>query len=282
MLCHCCEVNPIESAKRPLCKVCYSELHKRGKLYLFPLEGRKEERKSSLRERLASRYGEELIADLDKIITDPSFKLRMIGDKYGFTREYTRQIFKGVHGFAYTNAVKTKSMLKIINDRLQMLDPNRRAKEYRGKALIGAIAEKKVSDICKSIGYIVIPKKEDEIIDFVINGYNVEVKSRVTANLLSKKCFCEYFHFNLSQAQRDKVDFVVCYLHKYDEFYVIPRSALSGGSVYIRDKKTGVGAVIDKYEKYKNAWILLAIDEEGRGYNPERLIGKNFSLQLVT
>lgn len=267
MICQCCETNLVESKKRPLCKRCYQKLHKAGLLDTYPLIIDR----TAIESKYSEKYGEQIVSDFKAIINNPDIRLNDIAVKYGFTRERARQLFKLINGFSYTNVKKTKAYKQLIQQSIEKIDPIRRAKEHKGHVGIAAKSEEQFYLICKSLNFDIYPKKNGNVFDFVVNGFNVDVKT-ATHSYSFWQIGPRYYHFSMTERQHSGLDFLACHAAPEDDFYIIPKSALSSRSVYIRDKKTGGDQAIDKYEGYKGAFQLM-MNNIPDGYSAKRLLG---------
>jgi hypothetical protein len=267
MICQCCQLSDVQSKKRPLCKQCYTELHKEGLLNKFSLIPTISDK--TVQERLIERYGASIIDDLKEITNG---NLRMVGEKYGFTREYTRQIFEKVFGYKYT-VVKMDKRFRHLEAKkaisLLKKDPRHKIEHYPVESLLfkGAMAEKKVLDICHTFGYKVQAYAPDISIDMMINGYMVDVKAAYCTSLTNKTSKTPSFHFQRSESQR-KADFIICYAEPINSFFVIPNDKYpSCNQLYIPVKPqsnwlTGTGGKMSsksKWYAYLEAWHLLQI-----------------------
>jgi hypothetical protein len=266
MLCQYCEIKEIEMKRRPLCKECYQFLHKENCLSEYPLI----DVRSSFIESLTDKYGENIIDEYAKIIQSEKQGLKSIADKYGFTKEYARQVFEKLYGFHYTvikrEKIKKKEEKKLIERQLKK-DPTYKVENFKdGLIKKGAIAEKKVLDICATLGYTVKPFIENNSIDLVVNDYLVEVKSAWKSMIIpGGKTPC--YRFNLRDSQR-KTDFIVCYAAPLNKFFIIPISDFNNGcSIWVAEKESNVWNFskdgkhqyksTNRFWKYLEAWHLL-------------------------
>ena len=103
MICQHCNTNEATAVRRPLCHKCYSELRKQGLLGNYPLL-----ETPNFKTYLRAKYGKQIFTDLKQLQLDSNFTLQMMGNKYGFTREYARQIFGKYFGFPYGYSVDEK------------------------------------------------------------------------------------------------------------------------------------------------------------------------------
>jgi hypothetical protein len=256
MICQCCEINDVESKKRPLCKICYRGLHKEGLLDSFPLI---DDHGHHTKENLKIKYGESIIADFESLKNDP-ITLLAIGKKYGFTRERARQIYREIFGYPFTVIVKKRSAERIARINQEIINkrnPTNKVIIFKktGPQYKGAVSEEKVLNICNSLGYVV-SAYEDRSIDLVINGYLVDVKSDYCAKCYrrNKTPLC---HFALSQKQLI-ADFVICHMVETERFFIIPRHKFpKGRSVFIpinQHSEWIAGSAGTAHRKTSNHW----------------------------
>lgn len=209
---------------------------------------------------LVWRYGTEILDDLRRLAIEENMTLDSIGKKYGFTREYARQIFANIYGFNYTSVLDNKKETRkqiIERTRLGKFNPAYKIQTYRdGLVKKGAIAENKVLDICNTLGYKVSPY-HDRSIDLVINGFMVDVKSIYTLHRTSPSQVTLSANFHLSKKQM-QADFMIGYIYPINKFFVVPRVAFpKGRTIYIPGERGN-----NKYWKYVEAWHLLQPKEE--------------------
>jgi hypothetical protein len=205
------------------------------------------------RGRLIERYGKEIIDDLKKVKAVPLFTLQYVADKYGFSREYARQIYKNTFGEKYTVARKKKERALKIKTSCQN-DPRHKVADFkRGSSVhIGAIAEKLFMCRCDLLGHNVTLFK-DKLIDIQVNGKTVDVKS-------SKQRKGPYHRFCASKKQTEVCDFFACYVFEEDSFYIVPnkkKGELKAWYLYIPKKQKK-----HKYSKFKNRFDLLSNTKE--------------------
>jgi len=238
--------------------------------------GRKKLTQDARKKTLTFRYGDEILSDLKKLATDLNYTLEDVGSKYGFTREYARQLFHNVNGFRYTifvNSKKDKRRSKKILRSIEKKNPYYKVEHCQntnstiGK---GSLGEKKVLEICETLNYKVTPYHQDRSIDLVINGYMVDVKSAYKSRFSAQSQVTKAFHFNRRISQR-KSDFIICYAVPLNKFFVIPNNDFPQcDHLYIPEKpvmewtlsKGGKQVRKSKWYRYLEAWYLLERKEE--------------------
>jgi AraC-like DNA-binding protein len=268
-ICVACNSMPINVKKWGLCNNCYRKKqradHKKNPPWMrLPYEHRLS--------RVIKKYGPEIEDDINLLKTNPFYTLEAVGEKYGFTREYARQLFKRVTGTPYTSKFKKKRLL-LKEEKASMdcyNDPRHKAAEYQPGSLVGngAIAEKLVLEKCEQLGYVVeIPCKQGPF-DLIINGFKIDVKSaNVKSSVLTKKAKNKgkkgrlYYIFHTRKNQHDIVSFYICYGAPTKVFYILPKCMVSEYGVIIpADNKTYRPSFNPKrkdYEKYREAWEIL-------------------------
>jgi hypothetical protein len=214
-------------------------------------------------DRLVNRYGKDIISDLKELKTNYGITLEMVGEKHGFTREYARNAFEIVVGKAYTEYLKKKRD-KVKSDMASLScchDPRRKVAEYKKDSyhFTGAKGELVVFQKCQDLGYEV-ESPCGALIDLVVNGYQVEVKTATFGHYHGSGGIY-YYRFSVSQRQIDKADFIACYVIPTGLVYVIP-SEYASKAIYLRvspDPKLDYKSIkVLTWESYKEAWYLLA------------------------
>ena len=213
---------------------------------------------------LKEKYGRRIFNDLENLSKDFNLTLTWLGDKYGFTREYARQIFFRYYGFEYSKKVRNRvSRRKKEKERIRKqdfhlyYDPKYKVRRLKrgSKVLRGAIAELKAKEICKYYKYkiTITPEKSIRLIDLIVNDLFCEVKSTLKSYKTSNISNNAYFVCNFKPKQKEKADFLFWYIYSINTFYVIPSLAFpKGQSLYIPE--TGIP---HRYSEYKEAWHLL-------------------------
>ena len=262
MICHHCKINEATAARRPLCRFCYIELHKNGELNKYPLMI-----SGNSINKLTKKYGDNIINDLKDIMNS---SLRELGDKYGFTRENARQIFKRVFNVDYTIIVRERNRIHKDNAQNELVlkkDPRNKLIKYKKGSNVykGAVVEETVFNILTSLGYDVKPYMESNSFDLVVNDYKVDIKSCYRSRVTSKAQRIKAFRFVCSKEQK-KADFIVCYAEPINKYFVIPGGKFpKGRSLSIPEKESaiwvlsngGVRMTQNKWYKYLDAWHLL-------------------------
>lgn len=263
--CLCCQESEATFIQRQLCNNCYASLRKSDCLDLFPKDHDK---------LIHHKYSSEVVSAYKELITNNDLTLEDMGKRFGYTRERARQMFELLFGFKYTAIVKQRiasRRQKIATLKLLRRDPRYKVEHYKninttytGK---GALAEKKVLDVCDNLSYRVTPYIKDKSIDLVINGFNVEVKSCYKTYLTCPGQKTPSFRFKRRDSQL-LADFIVCYAEPINKFFIIPgRDFPSYGNLFIPEKiimewKWGKNGTVPQHRKsrwyqYLEAWHLL-------------------------
>jgi len=91
--------------------------------------------------RFDRRYGKGAVEEFKKMIENPTSTLDDIGRHYGFSKEYARQVYKNIYGYAYTEAYKRK---RLIRRKMAIAERTGQSNQFGGPT--------KVSKKTKSIG----------------------------------------------------------------------------------------------------------------------------------
>lgn len=264
-ICIYCENREIDVISRKMCMPCYVYIRKFDCLPEKPPLPKKY-RNIKFAWRLKDKYGEDIVDDILILKDDFTLTLQRVGDKYGVTREYIRQIYKKLTGEKYTKALsgrrkeweKIKNNMEIgcTNNPLHKIAEHKKSSKTRQ----GAIIEQKFINECNSRNLSVeIPCKST--IDLKVNGYNIEVKSNGKARVFSGAKIGRYL-FCIRPNQYVKADFFACYHTKLKTFFIIPKKSINqtkNGSANISflEKKSRYKCAKNRYWEYKDAWHLL-------------------------
>lgn len=220
------------------------------------------------RKRLIDKYGAEIIDDLKALKTRQYWTLTALGEKYSFSKEYARQIFKTIFGESYGKYGKEKTAKRRADAKMLECanDPRHKVANYEpGIRKSAAKSELLVFNKCKELGFDVeIPC--DAVFDLKINNFNVDVKSTSKTTKVVPKhkqaTASEYFHFGTEPSQHVQCDFYICHVIPKDIFYIIPQNAMGPSGCHIRANNVRYRTdYIPKrldYEQYRDAWGLLS------------------------
>jgi len=249
--CSACFERPIKAKKRGLCLRCYSRQR-----YTPRPRKSDEAKKLTTINNLIRKYGDEILNDFDLLNSKPFWNLVDIGNKYGFTRERARQLYKKLYGRAYQKIATKK--LKIANSKIVCLnDPRYKTAEYSkdSKQFTGAKYELQFYNQCKKRG-IDIKVPCTATIDFKVNGFSVEVKSATPRYYSRAKT--KIFSYGMRKVQKDKAAFFACFHSTENCFFIIPTWAISSKTrICINETPSLYHNAKNKYWEYRNAWHLL-------------------------
>jgi len=259
-LCEECWYEPAFIKTRKLCRSCYLKLRLAKKLGLKPPKSNGATKRDLIKN-ITNRYGEEILTDMKDLDTKPYWNLTEFSKKYGFTREYARQIYKKITGNPYGISSKAKTAkIKREAKRISCAnDPRYKIAEYKdgSKQIAGAKIELRFMQECEKNGINVgIPCKGTN--DFKVNGFNIEVKSNSRKRLMNQKTLTKQCSYSIRKNQLEEADFFACYHPLESKFFIIPKSAvLPRKSVSISGTKSNHPLAKNRYWEYKDAWHLL-------------------------
>lgn len=209
--------------------------------------------------KLCEKYGEQIMHDFKKIQDGrPYCTLASLGIKYGFSRERARQIFFELVGKGAREIKKQP-----ISELTCKHDPRHKLAEFNehGKQFLGAQKEKLFFDECLKRGFNISTNCK-RTIDFDVNGYKVEVKSR-TGVTFQRGNVTGIVQFNARKNQIEKADFFACWHPVEKCFFIIPQKAIKGRySIAILEKPSNYRCAKNRYWEFKNAWHLLSNNEQ--------------------
>ena len=204
------------------------------------------------------KYGIDFFNDIDQLEINYYTTLQSIANKYSISRERIRQLFGLIKGYSYTDALqRTKKSYKNDIEIGCVNDPRYKVAEYVGTGSIGYAAkiEYKFYKICEKKGYE-IEISCDSLIDLIVNGYHVDVKSSKTTTKTGRGKV-KYHHYSTNIRQKFWTDFFVCYHLTRDCFFIIPSKEVPNLTIYISEHKTNYYTSKNRYWEYKDAWHLL-------------------------
>jgi len=182
---------------------------------------------------LVRRFGDEVIPDFNKLVTNPYYTLQDIATKYGITRERVRQLVKEVYGYKYTHF-----LLKLRQQKTEDKVYCRRHPIVRdGKR--GGSSEAEAFRKLKDLGMDVKGSPTIKY-DMVVNGYKVDVKSTRSHRFLGK-CKQAYYFYGATASQIEICDFFILHAIDANRWFIVPNirkgdkiSYKSGSAIYIR------------------------------------------------
>ena len=272
--CIWCNKKPIHAKLKMTCKECQYLIRKYGipkkkqsvirKPYYTPVPNDITYRRGKTIKSLIYKHGAKILSDFVDLSNKPFYSLADFADKYGFTREYARQIhFKLIGKNFQEIAMKKTKMVNNIdiackNNPLYKIAEHKKSSNSRQ----GALIEQKFIEMCEKRNLDVeIPC--NTVADLKVNGFNVEVKSNGKSKLIGKAKTKRYM-FYIRSSQIEKVDFVACYHNRLDAFFIIPKKEISvgsfgkGGNISFSVNKTNHWCSKNRYWEFKDAWNLLS------------------------
>ena len=213
------------------------------------------------------RYGEEFLLDLEKARTRPLHTLSDVANKYGFTREWIRQLFTRIYGkpFMHYKRIKSKELRSEIENLGCKYDPIQRLnyiKENKNNINLNLQAQNLFISRCNKLGYTV-----ETILDrkasLKINENSVIIRAGSNSRRLSPHSYCKYYYFNIESESLNNIDFIILYLADKELFYIVPSEIVKNLSkkLYLRDGKSRRPELKSGFseiaEEYKERWELL-------------------------
>lgn len=195
-------------------------------------------------ERLAERYGSQILRDFDDLFVHHFWNLADLGRRYEFSREYARQVFRKLYGHGYK---QVRSKKRVERDQEHQtcslnLPP-------RTEPLLLKLKKKQMDMVNFSNGRF-------KINNYIIRFYRVLLSTDYGQGV-------KYFR---SAFWDDDFDFGI--VQSGETFYIVPRSEFTfepGNQrlvLYIRDtpysgRHNCAGRAKRNFEKYREAWGLL-------------------------
>jgi len=207
--------------------------------------------------RLVEKHGEEFLADFNDLKKKQFWNLVDIGNKYGFSREYARQIYKSLYNKPY-RPIRTKKTKK-IKDISCVHDPRRKYADYKennSAVWKSAKTESMFFNECEKRGFKleILCRKS---IDIKINTYLIDVKSCFKPRLYHPESKTRYLVFHLSKHQLKNADFIACYHSVEEVFFIVPIGDVGSVNIYILESKSHHYNAKNRYWEFKDAWHLL-------------------------
>ena len=266
-ICQMCNKEKTIFHKYALCHPCQSSVRYSGVLDNF--ERTQDHKYLSWLGRLTKKYGHKILDDFESLKNNPYTSLEWVGKEHGLTRERIRQLYYKIYGEKYTIAKREQSLKKS-----EELSCKKDVRNYFAIIELEGIEpaqykiyEKMFIDECLSRGFDVPTRCESDI-DFIVNGFDVDVKFSKTPKVMGVGYITKYHHYSYSKKQADGADFLACYHNTTKAFFIIPMKVIlgnklkanvfkSGNGLYISSKKSTYCAAKNRYWEYKDAWNLL-------------------------
>jgi hypothetical protein len=208
---------------------------------------------------LVKKYGINIIADLNKVITNPFFSLQAAATKHHVSRECVRLMIEKVYGLKYTHFSKKLSAMRKENEVYCTRHP-----AYREDHKRGGKSEAQAFRFLRNMGYDVYPSPTTTY-DMVVNGYKVDVKECSKAIKTRKDSLSKYYHFSITDEQTKLCDFFICHALEDDRWFIVPnfrKGTKKPSSIYIRQSEITNQRYINKNSLadpslHENNWAIL-------------------------
>ncbi len=267
LICSNCNEDYAFIKSRCLCQRCYRKLRRNGSLPFLQKKSFEDARITILKN-IVEKYGFSLIGELADLTHKQYATMHEIAEKHGITRERVRQFYKAIFRHGYRVKIKEKKEKRESDIMTCSKDPRSKIIEIKdGLVRKGAIAEAEFMNKCIELGYNVTPSCKT-VIDQIVNGFNVEVKSSYNASKFNEKNIAKYHKFNISYKQLELADFFACYHGTSGSFFIIPKSeikfrlspdGISARSIFISEKILTHHSAKNRYWEFKDAWNLLDV-----------------------
>lgn len=267
MKCVHCKKEEVSNKGRGLCNLCYSHLRHTGKLSNYP------KIYNSFEERLAKKYGKEILVDFKKSVENPEINLAYLSKKYKFTQAYAGQIAKQLLNGQYRSLRKKMKRSLDVQNRVRTKHPKTRVVNYSMVPKYSTsplhhvkkayLTEKIVWDKLTSLGFHPRYPLYQTPYDLIINDKKVEIKGAYTSRKTSNRAYLPYYDVLLTKKEKQTADYLIIYIHRENDYYCIPINKINKNKVYIPDFKNSTPPFTrtkmrrNRWEKYKAAWHLL-------------------------
>lgn len=196
--------------------------------------------KNGFKKRFTNKYGTDAVPKFKNMVEESETSLAEVGRRFGFSREYARQVYKKIYGFEYTETY----MKKLKEKQERKSAPNEKSK---------LILLRKVIEKLNALDMNAYAFKEGSFYRIDSKGFKVDVRiSTKPLGAPGKK----YFRISYKKKYICNCDFVVfiCFDGKKQVYYVIPREDLPKCGVVFYPE---CGSDDYKYEKFREAWGLI-------------------------
>lgn len=219
------------------------------------------EKRIRFKERLKEKWGNDIFDEFESAKKNPYYPLSDLASKYGFSREYARQLFFKIYGYKYTKTLhkkrkkKKEKLVCIHNPRHKIATYKKKGPHYKS-----SIYETMFMDLCIEKGFDISFHKKGTV-DLIVNGNNVDVKYCSKA-LFVKELKTPSYRYVAKGKQIFIADFFACYHPAEDDFFIIPNDfnpnkKAKSISIYINQFKSLYHNAQNKYWEYKGAYNLL-------------------------
>lgn len=192
--------------------------------------------------RFESKYGVGAVQQFKALAVDVDASLADIGDYFGFSKEYARQVYRKLFGHPYTTAYRRK------------LDKRRKQAGFNRQIAKRIRRIQDVIDLMRSHGINGrIVNKGRGVYRIRCNGYQIALKHSTHPLKIDNRL---YYRFSNHDNYRLKDDFNICCCWTPGEkkYYVLPKNRTPRTCASICYDPN---SILGRYEQYKDAWFLL-------------------------
>lgn len=209
--------------------------------------------------RFEETHGKGSIATFKNMIEQPFSTLADVARHFGFSKENARIVYKKIYGVPYTELLQKKKEAR--RRRREKLRQNRlfqaRLKSKRLSPVIQAMTK------ARGLGFTSTIQADSKSYFLYINGHKVGVRNTSKARQIGRK---RYFRVARKCEHRD---FFICICEESGDeaYYIIPENVVRENGTYIPvpdDQHTSGGNNREKYSQFREAWHLLAHNENKR------------------
>lgn len=195
--------------------------------------------------RFERRYGLGAEEIFRTMIADDDVSLSALGNHFGFSREYARQVYEKIHGASYTQDHRRKQLARAK----RRLDTPK-----RGKRLDMVM---QVKERIQSFGLSPHVRSKGGHHILLTNGYQIALKYSENPLTYGAK---KRFYISNAKGQYADYDFLIalCKSREDSIHYIIPRDAMPRSGVSLFPES---GPDKSKYAQFKEAWHLIVHKE---------------------
>lgn len=191
--------------------------------------------------RFERKYGPGAEETFRTMIENPDVSLSDLGRFFGFSREYARQAYEKIYGYAYTEAYK-KKLIARAQGRLDTPKIDQR---------LGLVMQ--VKERMQSLGLFPNVRTRGRHHMLQTNGYHIAVKCTLKPLSYSGK---KYFYIANATGVCADYDFLIALCRSQEDsiHYIIPRHAMPTCGVSLYPEASPDKS---KYAQFREAWHLL-------------------------
>ncbi len=219
------------------------------------------QRSKGFSSRFERKYGKGSAASFMEMANSTESSLSGLGRRFGFSREYARQVYRNLSGRPYTGVYREKCERR----RLERDSAERLSAEKLSPLI-------RVRKKLESMGLDACIIKKGRVRMIRSNGRDIAVKTSTGPVCIGKKKYYRISHDGRSGWS--ECDFVICRLTGEEKVtsFIIPRSSLPVRSVTL---SPDFRLNSSKYAKFKEAWRLLKSKRHTRPASP---VGKDAAI----